>query len=205
MLVQLAHAYGVPCRRFGPPGRSGPDPRRDLGASTASGNFQSRLAARMLGLGQPEQARDALPLHYRMLAAHSMPTATSPRPSSPATSTLTSSVPAVLTPSSPRPQMWPRRFAADLRPVRGHWVSHTEPPAASRRLRHDQPGRGRTCHQIARDIGCRFLITRQAADEVGHLRDTADGEIVVTPVDPSLTSSRRLRDHRHYAGEVRFT
>lgn len=39
--------------------------------------------------------------------------------------------------------------------------------------------------QIARDTACRFLITRQAAGEVGHLRDTADGEVVVIPVDLS--------------------
>jgi predicted nucleic acid-binding protein len=38
-------------------------------------------------------------------------------------------------------------------------------------------------HQIARSIGCGCLITRQAANEVGHLRDIADGETVVTPVD----------------------
>jgi predicted nucleic acid-binding protein len=37
--------------------------------------------------------------------------------------------------------------------------------------------------QIARGTGRRFLITRQAAGEVGHLRDTANGEIVVIPVD----------------------
>ncbi|HTX85791.1 MAG TPA: hypothetical protein VME44_26710 [Streptosporangiaceae bacterium] len=38
-------------------------------------------------------------------------------------------------------------------------------------------------HQIARSVGFRCLITRQAANEVGHLRDTADGETRVTPVD----------------------
>lgn len=37
--------------------------------------------------------------------------------------------------------------------------------------------------QIAEDIGRAFLITRQAAGEVGHLRDTADGDVVVVPVD----------------------
>ena len=38
-------------------------------------------------------------------------------------------------------------------------------------------------HQIARTIGCSCLITRQAADEVGHLREITDGETRVTPVD----------------------
>lgn len=38
-------------------------------------------------------------------------------------------------------------------------------------------------HQIARSIGRGCLITRQAANEVGHLRDTADGEVRVTPID----------------------
>jgi predicted nucleic acid-binding protein len=38
-------------------------------------------------------------------------------------------------------------------------------------------------HQIARCVGHSCLITRQAANEVGHLRDTIDGEIRVTPVD----------------------
>jgi predicted nucleic acid-binding protein len=38
-------------------------------------------------------------------------------------------------------------------------------------------------HQIARSIGCSCLITRQAANEVGHLRDITNGETVVTPVD----------------------
>lgn len=39
--------------------------------------------------------------------------------------------------------------------------------------------------QIAIDIRRSFLITRQAANEVGHLRDTADGEIVIRQVDLS--------------------
>jgi predicted nucleic acid-binding protein len=39
--------------------------------------------------------------------------------------------------------------------------------------------------QIARETGRRFQITRQAAREVGHLRDTADGDVVVIPVDLS--------------------
>ena len=38
-------------------------------------------------------------------------------------------------------------------------------------------------HQIARSVGFRCLITRQAANEVGHLRDTTEGETRVTPVD----------------------
>ena len=38
-------------------------------------------------------------------------------------------------------------------------------------------------HQIARSIGRSCLITRQAANEVGHLRDMAGGETRVTPVD----------------------
>ena len=38
-------------------------------------------------------------------------------------------------------------------------------------------------HQIARSIGCSCLITRQAATEVGHLREITDGETTVTPVD----------------------
>lgn len=38
-------------------------------------------------------------------------------------------------------------------------------------------------HQITRSIGCSCLITRQAANEVGHLRDIAGGETTVTPVD----------------------
>ncbi len=38
-------------------------------------------------------------------------------------------------------------------------------------------------HQIARSVGRSCLITRQAANEVGHLRDTTDGETRVTPVN----------------------
>ncbi len=38
-------------------------------------------------------------------------------------------------------------------------------------------------HQIARSIGLNCLVTRQAANEVGHLRDTTDGETRVTPVN----------------------
>lgn len=38
-------------------------------------------------------------------------------------------------------------------------------------------------HQIARSVGFRCVITRQAANEVGHLRDTTEGETRVTPVD----------------------
>jgi predicted nucleic acid-binding protein len=38
-------------------------------------------------------------------------------------------------------------------------------------------------HQIARSIGRSCLITRQAANEVGHLRDTANGETRLTPVN----------------------
>jgi predicted nucleic acid-binding protein len=38
-------------------------------------------------------------------------------------------------------------------------------------------------HQIARSIGRSCLVTRQAANEVGHLRDTRDGETRVIPVN----------------------
>lgn len=38
-------------------------------------------------------------------------------------------------------------------------------------------------HQIARSVGYSCLITRQAANEVGHLRDITDGETMVNPVD----------------------
>lgn len=38
-------------------------------------------------------------------------------------------------------------------------------------------------HRIARSIGFSCLITRQAATEVGHLRETTAGETRVTPVD----------------------
>ena len=68
MLVQLAHTYGVSLQALS--GRL-----EDLGLIPAGTwerlkerNFQSRLAARMLGLEQPGQASDALPLHYRLLA-----------------------------------------------------------------------------------------------------------------------------------------
>jgi predicted nucleic acid-binding protein len=37
-------------------------------------------------------------------------------------------------------------------------------------------------HQIARSVGHSCLITRQAANEVGHLRDTTDGETRLTAV-----------------------
>lgn len=69
MLVQLAHAYGVSLQALS-------DRLEDLGLIPAGTwerlrerNFQPRLAARMLGLGQPEEAGEALPLHYRLLAA----------------------------------------------------------------------------------------------------------------------------------------
>ncbi len=69
MLVQLAHAYGVSLQALS-------DRLEELGIIPAGTwerlrerNFQPRLAARMLGLEQPEQAGDALPLHYRLLAA----------------------------------------------------------------------------------------------------------------------------------------
>jgi predicted nucleic acid-binding protein len=39
--------------------------------------------------------------------------------------------------------------------------------------------------QIALDVGRSFLITRQAAAEVGHLRDIVEGEVIVVPVDLS--------------------
>ncbi len=39
--------------------------------------------------------------------------------------------------------------------------------------------------QIAEGVGRTFQVTTQTATEVGHLRDTADGEIVVVPVDLS--------------------
>lgn len=67
-LVQLAHAYGVSVQaltlrledlRLVPPGTW--DRLRD-------NDFQPRAAARLLGLEQAEQAAEALPLHYRLLA-----------------------------------------------------------------------------------------------------------------------------------------
>ena len=69
MLVQLAHAYGVSLQALS-------DRLEDLGLIPAGTwerlrerNFQPRLAAQMLGLDQSERAGDALPLHYRLLAA----------------------------------------------------------------------------------------------------------------------------------------
>lgn len=69
MLVQLAHAYSVSLQALS-------DRLEDLGLIPAGTwerlrerNFQPRMAAQMLGLDQAEQAGDALPLHYRMLAA----------------------------------------------------------------------------------------------------------------------------------------
>lgn len=37
--------------------------------------------------------------------------------------------------------------------------------------------------EIAHRVSCTFLVTRQAANEVGHLRDTRDGELVLIPVN----------------------
>lgn len=37
--------------------------------------------------------------------------------------------------------------------------------------------------QIAHDVSRTFLVTRQAAAEVGHLRDATDGEAVIIPVE----------------------
>ncbi|MGH3300990.1 MAG: helix-turn-helix domain-containing protein [Streptosporangiaceae bacterium] len=69
MLVQLAHGYGVSLQALS-------DRLEDLALIPAGTwerlrerNFQPRLAAQMLGLDQPEQAGEALPLHYRLLAA----------------------------------------------------------------------------------------------------------------------------------------
>jgi Zn-dependent peptidase ImmA (M78 family)/DNA-binding XRE family transcriptional regulator len=68
-LVQLAHAYGVSVQaltlrledlRLVPPGTW--DKLREH-------DFQPRAAARILGLQPAEQVADALPLHYRLLAA----------------------------------------------------------------------------------------------------------------------------------------
>lgn len=38
-------------------------------------------------------------------------------------------------------------------------------------------------HHIARSVGRSCLITRHAANEVGHLRDTTDGETRIAPVN----------------------
>lgn len=68
VLVQLAHAYEVSVQaltlrledlRLVPPGTW--DRLRD-------NDFQPRAAARLLGLEQPTQGAEALPLHYRLLA-----------------------------------------------------------------------------------------------------------------------------------------
>ena len=38
-------------------------------------------------------------------------------------------------------------------------------------------------HHVAEALGFTFTLVQQAAAEVGYLRDTADGEIVTTPID----------------------
>lgn len=43
--------------------------------------------------------------------------------------------------------------------------------------------------QIAQATDVTFILARQAASEVGYLRDLADGEIVLTPIDLSAYDS----------------
>lgn len=69
LLVQLAHTYGVSLQALS-------NRLEELGLIPAGTwerlrerNFQPRQAARMLGLQQQEQSSEALPLHYRLLAA----------------------------------------------------------------------------------------------------------------------------------------
>jgi predicted nucleic acid-binding protein len=38
-------------------------------------------------------------------------------------------------------------------------------------------------HQVAQTLGFTFTLARQAAAEVGHLRDAADGDVILTPID----------------------
>jgi predicted nucleic acid-binding protein len=46
--------------------------------------------------------------------------------------------------------------------------------------------------QIAKATDVSFILARQAAQEVGHLRDTADGETILTPINLSSYSSTTL-------------
>ena len=46
--------------------------------------------------------------------------------------------------------------------------------------------------QIAQATEVTFTLARQAAQEVGHLRDTADGETILTPIDLSRYDSTTL-------------
>ena len=47
--------------------------------------------------------------------------------------------------------------------------------------------------QIAQTTDVTFILARQAAQEVGHLRDTADGEMILTPIDLSRYNSTTLK------------
>jgi hypothetical protein len=38
-------------------------------------------------------------------------------------------------------------------------------------------------HHIAKALGYTFILVEQAAKEVGYLRDTADGDAVLTAID----------------------
>jgi predicted nucleic acid-binding protein len=47
-------------------------------------------------------------------------------------------------------------------------------------------------HHAAEALGFTFTLVQQAASEVGYLRDTADGEVVLTPIDLNHYDSESL-------------
>jgi predicted nucleic acid-binding protein len=47
-------------------------------------------------------------------------------------------------------------------------------------------------HHIAQAHGVTFALAQQAAAEVGHLRDSADGDLVLTPINLSQYDSQTL-------------
>jgi predicted nucleic acid-binding protein len=47
-------------------------------------------------------------------------------------------------------------------------------------------------HHVAEALGHTFTLVQQAAAEVGYLRDTADGDVILTPIDLTRYDSESL-------------
>ena len=158
-------------------------------------DFQPRAAARMLGLEPCEQQQTPYRCTTDSSQSSYTPTARSPNPARPVPRYRHRRARRAYR-NSLRPATCPRTAPPGHRPRRGLGVTSATHQPPARRLHRDQPRRHRPLPPIAETANVTFVLTQQAAAEVGYLRDLRNSEVVAHPHQPQPVRRKARPDHR---------